>query len=276
VVLNPWDFGWEAIAALAGVIAVVVASVLGWLGVRLAAKAVHRSKLDYLGQRADVVAGQLERLRRLYGEFDTALLPFWEKRPSDGYRGEKPDFAPAQGKLLELQAACGSLELAVRGLTATNAELGGSSNSDSAATALDALYIATDIGFLYFASDGGGNTRETLNRLYDSQLENYEPKQRDAVNEILTNVGPDVRVPNTVTSVSRGALSKCVEDVTELVIKAFEVAGSDGGSAKTKAKAILNKLINIPARIASSIRKILLNLPKIGPGKPLSQAYPRR
>lgn len=48
--MEPWDFGWDAIAALAGVVAVVVAAFLGWRGVRLAMKAVHRAKLDYIGK----------------------------------------------------------------------------------------------------------------------------------------------------------------------------------------------------------------------------------
>lgn len=227
--LNAWEFGWDAIAAIAGFAAVLVASVLGWLGVRLAGKAVARSNFDYLGQRADVVAGQMERVRLLYQEFDTALLPFWGKRPSDGYRGEEPDFAPAQGTLRELKAAGESLSLAVRGLTAASAELGGTPRGDRVATALSALDIATYIGFLYFVSDGGGSTRETLNRFFESELSIYEPEQRAAVQEIIAGVGPTVGVPNTVTSVSSTALRKSLSGVEEIVVKAYEIAAVDNG-----------------------------------------------
>lgn len=226
--LDAWEFGWDAIAAIAGFAAVFVASILGWLGVRLAAKAVSRSNLDYLGQRADVVAGEMERIRRLYQEFDTALVPFWEKRPSDGYRGVIPDFVPAQGKLRELGAAGESLSLSVRGLTSASAGLGGTPRGDRANLVIGNLYIAAYIAFLYFVSDGGGSTRETLNSFFDSELGIHEPEQRDAVREILAGVTPDVRVNNTVTIVSSTALRICLSDAEELVVEAYRLAAIDG------------------------------------------------
>lgn len=50
---SPWDFGWEAIAALAGVIAVVVATWLGLKGVKIAEKTVDRARKDFVADRTD-------------------------------------------------------------------------------------------------------------------------------------------------------------------------------------------------------------------------------
>lgn len=223
--MEPWDFGWEAIAALAGVSAVIVASVLGWLGVRLAAKAVHRSKLDYVGQRADAVADQLEQLRILYFEFDTALLPFWPTTSPDWDCGEKPAFAPAQGKYRELQAACNSVSLAIQGLTATHKELGGSARAESVSLALAALDISTYIECVYFVNDEHPYTRGALNSLYEGELAIYEPQKRDMVRSFLGEVGTDIGIPNTVTSVSTAAFMECGEAIEKLVGEAFEMAG---------------------------------------------------
>lgn len=222
--MNPWDFGWDAIAALAGVLAVVVAAVLGWLGIRLAARAVHRSKLDYIGQRADVVADQLERLRILYGELDTALLPFWGWDQSGG---DRPDGAPVHGKLLELHAACDSVLLAARGLAVASNELGGRTRADRATAALDALNIATYVAVVYFTNGKNANPREGLKRFYENELKIYDPDQRDAIRVILQGVDANVGVPNTVTTVARHTLGNCTAEVEDLVIKAFVVAGTD-------------------------------------------------
>lgn len=226
--MNPWDFGWDAIAALAGVIAVVVAASLGWLGVRLAAKAVYRAQLDYVGQRADAVAAQLERLKNAYNELDTALIPYWETKSPEWRGGDGPEASDAHGKLLELQAACESLSLVVRGLTTTNKDLGGAGKADSVGLTLAALDISAYIEYVYFTNPGSPNTRADLDRFYERELAIYEPEQQDLVRGLLREVGPEVGLPNTTTTVSRLALHACSDTAKKVVIAAFELAGSDG------------------------------------------------
>lgn len=169
----------------------------------------------------------MERIRILCRELDTALLPFWETKTRE-WRGDKvPEFSPAQGKLQELAATCETVSLVVMGLTVTDTELGGRAVAEKIGFALSALYISTYIQYVYFVNTGHPDTRDALDRFYESELSIYEPEKRETVGRFLEGVKRDTRLPNTTTIVSGRALLECSEAIENVVIKAFEIAGSD-------------------------------------------------
>ena len=113
--MDPWDFGWDAIAALAGVAAVIIASVLGFWGISIATRSVERSAQDYVGQRADITADISRQLKLLTKELDGEFTKFWSIRSGDT-TGDEPDWMPAQQKFYELEALASSFLTSVKGL----------------------------------------------------------------------------------------------------------------------------------------------------------------
>lgn len=223
--MSPWNFGWDAIAALAGVVAVLVAAVLGWQGVRLARKALDRAKLDYIAERADVVADQLADLRRVMGRVDTALRPYWATKAAD-YAGNDPDYDSVHGVFRELEASCGSLELSVRGLALA---VGGSTAEgmrDSILKSLSLLNTVTYISVVYFVNSSRPETPAQVRAYYERQLKSSQQHEREFIVACLESMGQDLKVPNAFTSINSSALSRCMKETEALVERAFKIAGS--------------------------------------------------
>lgn len=223
---DEWVFGWDAIAALAGVLAVVVASVLGWWGIRLAARAVERSQLDYVAERADRVADAGAKLKLLARAFDDKLntLRGW---PSGDDHEQEPDWMPVQQALNELEVHCQVLLGIVRGLHAATAKLAPSPSVDTFGRELSAFYAAHYVSYLYFTG-AGGSTRDSLRQLYEGELAVYPGDVKGSVIGALDAVDPQTGVPNTVTTVNVCTVDTWTSLLDKLVLRSYEIASIDG------------------------------------------------
>lgn len=219
-----WVFGWEAITALAGALAVIVAVLVGRSSNQLAAHTTKRSNQDYVASRADRVADGKSGLILYAQTVDDLLTPFWAWR--SGESQQMPDWMPAQRGINEFEARCENLLLSVKGLHAATGALGSAPPVTDIQRELAASRAAHYVAYLYFTRRGG-TTRDWLLQLYESELSAYPECAKESVLDSLGDVDSQTDLSETVYIVCRDSVRKWAKSIDELVLSAYKFASTD-------------------------------------------------